>query len=502
MSLLDSLYLRPSQLPEFVGIGMSERKRVVRSCRWKVFRHWQYWVTSIAVFLFSVILSGVIALWYMNLNLRFLSLPLISLSAFISALLILALVYLTQQIKIYYLAPYLVQAMPDGLDDTNVHDHNQQLRKTTIKRGLLLFIPTLIIVFVCAAIAIQNPDGSGVTLKMPDELNSPRVVKNLQEMTKKVFLEDKRLGAVTDIVFRNNLNEKSGTTILVGTMGALFTGTELDAKFVPFEKKQDHVNSIRLNSQGDFGFMNRGAWCSDARVMDETGKLIWKYAAGENGIDDMVSDDLDGDGLPEYAVGFNGGGGIHLLNNQGKKLWEFRDGNVWHVEMADINGDGHKNIVHSNAGGQITVRDKQGKIVSKHKPEPYFSHFSLIRWPDASSPERLLQVGGNAIWILDVNAKALAKFSAPNSGDLGEGKAVLIENGNNRTLATIVDFDNWQRSILYLHDLSGGLLYQEIIPESCPAIAVVPTADAQSKKLVIGCDGKVIEYQIKHGLTH
>lgn len=103
--------------------------------------------------------------------------------------------------------------------------------------------------------------------------------------------------------------------------------------------------------------------------------------------------------------------------------------------------------------------------------------------------------------ILDANAKILAKFSAPNSGDLGEGKAVLIVNGSDRALATIVDFDNWQRSILYLHDLSGDLLYQEIIPESCPSIAVAPTEEAQSKRLVIGCEGKVIEYQIRQGLT-
>jgi len=502
MRVLDRVYPRLSQLPELLELEKSERKRIVRSCRWKVFRHWQYWLTSIVVFFLSLILSGIISLWHMNLNIRFLSLPLISLSAFVSVILILALLHLTQRIKIYFLAPYIVQAMAGGLEETNSHDRNQQLRKKTIKKGLCLFVPPLLIVFVCAGIAMQNPDGAGATLKMPDELNTPRVVKSLQGMTKEVFLEDKRLGVITDIVFQNYSNEKSKRTILAGTMGALFTDAGRPPKFVSFEKRQDHVNFIQLNSQGTYGFMNRGAWCSDARIMDATGKHIWSYGAGGNGIDDMVSGDIDGDTLPEYAVGFNGGGGIHLLNNQGKKLWEFPDGNVWHVEMADLNGDGHKHIVHSNAGGQITVRDKQGKIISKHKPEPYFSHFSLIRWPDANSPERLLQVGENAIWILDANAKVLAKFSAPNSGNLGEGKAVLVENGSNRALATIIDFNNWQRSILYLHDLSGGLLYQEIIPESCPSIAVEPTAETQSKKLVIGCEGKVIEFQIQLGLTH
>lgn len=397
MRLFDSIYPRVSQLPELLGLEKSERKRIVRSCRWKVFRHWQYWLTSIVVFFFSLILSGIIALWYMNLQIRFLSLPLISLSAFVSVILILALVHLNQIIKIYYLAPYLDQTKAGGLNETNSHDHNQQHRKKTIKNGLWLFVPPLIIVFACVAIAMQNPDGSGAQLKMPDELNTPRIVKSLQGVTKKVFLEDKRLGVITDIVFQSDPYEKSKMTILAGTMGALFTDAGLPAKFVPFEKKQAHVNFILLNSQGTYGFMNRGAWCSDARVMDASGKHIWSYRAGGNGIDDMVSGDIDGDSLPEFAVGFNGGGGIHLLNNQGKKLWEFPDANVWHVEMADLNGDGHKHIVHSNACGQITVRDKQGKVISKHEPEPYFSYFSLIRWPDANSPERLLQVEENAI---------------------------------------------------------------------------------------------------------
>lgn len=494
MRFLDSIYPRLSQLPELLGMEKSERSRIVRSCRWKVFRYWQYWLTTIAVFFFSVILSGIIAIWYMNLKIRFLSLPLISLSAFVSVILILALVHLTQRIKIFYLAPHLVQAMAGGFNETISHDHHQQLRKKTIKKGLWLFVPPLLIFSVCVGIAMQNPDEAGATLKMPDELNTPRVVKSLQGMTKKVFLEDKRLGVITDIVFQNISDENSKMTVLAGTKGALFTGMELPGKFVPFEKRQDRVNFIQLNSQGAYGFMNRGAWCSDARIMDTAGKQIWSYGAGGNGIDDMVSGDIDGDTLPEFAVGFNGGGGIHLLNNQGKKLWEFPDGNVWHVEMADLNGDGHKFIVHSNAGGQITVRDNQGKIISKHKPEPYFSHFSLIRWPDANGPERLLQVGENAIWILDTNTKVLAKFSASNSGDLGEGKAVLIENGNNHKLATIVDYENWHRSILYLHDVSGELLYQEILPESCPAIAKPPGPDS---KLLIGCEGKVIEYRIQ-----
>jgi hypothetical protein len=83
--------------------------------------------------------------------------------------------------------------------------------------------------------------------------NTPRVVKDMQGMTKKMFLEDKRLGVVTDIVLQNSSNNK---LILAGSMGAIFTDSE-PAKFVQFDKRQDS-NFIQLK-QGSYGFMNRGA---------------------------------------------------------------------------------------------------------------------------------------------------------------------------------------------------------------------------------------------------
>ena len=501
MRLLDRLNLRLSQIPEFVSLEKNERKQVIKSCRWKALRHWQYWLVVFATFFISMFLSAVIAFWYINLDLRAFRQPLMYLSACISVILILALAYLSQKIKIYFLTPYFVRVMTDRFNISEIqveYECNQQQRKKSIKRGLWLFVPPFLIVIICVASALQNPDERGGSLKIPDELNTPRVVTNLSNLTKKVFLEDEKLGVVTDIVYRNNSSDKRSDSIFTGTMGAQFTGAGLPGKFVRFEKNQNHINLIQLNSSNVFGFMDRGSWCCEARVMDINGKLLWSYGGGMDGVDDMASGDLDGDGIPEFAVGFNGGGGIHLLNNQGKKLWKFSDGNVWHVEIADLDGNGQKKIVHSNASGNITVRDKQGKIISKSKPKPYFAHFSLIRWPDVSGPERLLLVEDNTVWIFDAGANVVAKFPAPNSGSLGKGKGTLIAiNNEKKALATIVDYENWHRSILYLHDLSGKLLYQEILSESCPTIAALPTGEMKSKKLVIGCEGKILEYQIQ-----
>jgi len=41
---------------------------------------------------------------------------------------------------------------------------------------------------------------------------------------------------------------------------------------------------------------------------------------------------LSGDEKPRVVVGLNGGGGITMLDENGKKVWHQSDRNVWHVE--------------------------------------------------------------------------------------------------------------------------------------------------------------------------
>ncbi len=500
MNFLRKLDLRISQIPELAGLGVNEKKLAIRACRWKVFRVWQYWLTVILCIPFSMIFLGIVYMWYIDLSFEYFNRMLISMLAFISILSIILICYLEQQILIYYVAPFIMRSIVSGSGNHEiqlVHKNSQKLRKKAIKKGLILFVLTVLLVVILLKSSFQNMNFlEPRSLKMPEALKSPRIVKSMQGMTKKTFLEDARLGDVTDISFRGPINRNLDEMVLSGTNGALFKSKDLPARFVPFEERQDSTNYIPLDSKGTFGFMNRGAWCSEARVMNIAGRLIWRYG-GFSGVDDMASGDINNDGNPEFAVGFNGDGGIHLLNSQGKMLWKFSDGNVWHVEMADIYGNGQKMIVHSNAGGYITVRDVNGKVVSKNKPKPYFSDFSLIRWPKEHSPELLLLVEDNSLWIFNAKATQTVKFPAPDSGSLGEGKGVIIAiNRENSALATIVNYEIWHRSIIYLHDLTGSLLYEEVLPESCSCITKPPANYKGENSILIGCENKVIEYQV------
>ena len=100
------------------------------------------------------------------------------------------------------------------------------------------------------------------------------------------------------------------------------------------------------------------------------------------------------------------------------------------------------------------------------------------------------------MWIFDEKATPLAEFSAPFSGDLGDAKGVLFKIDKKTFLATIVNYENWHRSILYVHNLSGQLVYHEILSEACPTIAFLPIDNKATPSLELGCDGTIFEYQM------
>ena len=333
--------------------------------------------------------------------------------------------------------------------------------------------------------------------KMPRGLKTPAVLTGSQFMSKSLFIQDSRLGDVTDIA-RGEFDQKAGPEIgVVGSRGALFVdefGNILSS--VLFGADAEHVDIVDVEGDGICEFMNRGCWSYDASLIDHKGNVIWTYG-GSSGVDDMAAGDLDGDGVLEFVVGFNGAGGVHLLSNTGVKKWNQSDGNVWHVEVVDTDGDGVSEIVHSNAGGQITVRDKRGNIISQVDPAAYFSDFSLCRWPTHKDRDFALLAEDDKIWLFDFDGKVVAQFDAPHCGTLGHarGTPVRLKSDEPPYLAVAVEFSNWQRSILYVYDASGNLIYQEIIAEACPSIAALALHSPTEETLLVGGEEKVWQYE-------
>ncbi len=331
-------------------------------------------------------------------------------------------------------------------------------------------------------------------LEMPLELKAPRVVAGASVLSKSLFVQDHRLGPVTDVFI--GAEGMHPRIIVAGSRGAAFLGDRgRSVSTVVFSGRAGRVQIKDVDGDGVVEFVNRGEWAIDPSLIDHNGNTVWTYGSG---VDDMASGDMDGDGTAEYAVGFNGGAGVHFLNKDGKLVSKLSDGNVWHVEIVDTNRDGLAEVVHSNAAGHMIIRDREGKIIRQIKPNPYLAEFSLVGWPRQTDPEYVLLSSAGTIWILDFDGKVVAEFPAPLSPEYGgfaRGVPVMLQVGQPDCLAILVTLSHWQRSILYLYDPSGALVYQEILEGNGSAVAVLPTEEGDRETLLIGGEGKVWQYR-------
>lgn len=327
-------------------------------------------------------------------------------------------------------------------------------------------------------------------------LREPAVLVGDGVLEKSVLLERPSLGTVTDLRAEK---EQLG---IAGTKEAVWTDRAGSVKSsVKFRSPGVHVDFIDVEGDGTFEFLNRGGegW-QPASLLDQYGKVLWTQGSRFNpfapAVDDMAGGDLDGDGLAEFVVGHNGGGGVRMIDRNGNQVWQQPDANVWRVELVDTDADGKLEIVHSNAGGQITVRDGEGKILSRARPKPYFSSFSICRWPTQKDRAYALLAEEGRIWLFDFDASTAAQFDAPDCASRGmaRGTPVRLKIGEPEYLAVLVEFRNWDRSVLYVYDSDKKLVYQEVLDEVCPLIAAVSLGDEKAECLLIGGEGKVWKY--------
>ena len=152
------------------------------------------------------------------------------------------------------------------------------------------------------------------------------------------------------------------------------------------------------------------------------GTVSWcgRYSARSPGIDDAIAGQIAGS--EAVIVGLNGDGGVRRLDSQGKELWQQPDGNVWHVEIATPDNGSDAMILHTNARGQLVLRDATGNVVGHSKPETYVSHFSLTAWDDHPTRNDLIAAGNGSLYILSMHAQTLARLSAPGAAGVDEAK--------------------------------------------------------------------------------
>lgn len=395
----------------------------------------------------------------------------------------------------------IVTYKPD-IEITISEEERKRIKKKKILIGICATLGVIIALVVAARFFIYNYLPK-LIFTVPTDLKTPAIVKGSGLFSKSIFaniiLRDSQLGDITDIVY---LKIPQGSEIgIAGTDGALFLDKNLAVKsMVHFSIKSQHVDVIRMKGNDNYAFLDRRHWeCSDccsSSLINLHGKTLWTYTT-KSAIDDMAAGDLEGNETMEFVVGFNGRGGIHLLDMNGKKKWEKPDANVWHVEFADTNVDGKLEIVHSNAANQITLRDKQGNIIRQKRLLHHFTDFSITQWPDKKGKKYVLFSDNDKIWLIDFAGNDIAKFDAPHSHTLGHARGIPLKIRSDKPeyFAILVNFRHWERSCLYIYNSSQELVYQEILSDPCASIAVLPVDNSAAETLLVGCSGKVWQYK-------
>ncbi|HYY72466.1 MAG TPA: hypothetical protein VE778_02625 [Candidatus Bathyarchaeia archaeon] len=370
---------------------------------------------------------------------------------------------------------------------------------------ILIAVAVVFAFLVCGGIYLAHWAHQELTrdAQVDKEKLQPRVIKGGEQFEKHDFYAGADVGEISEILAGWPADREGAALTIVGNRGALF----LDANQRPVKEIRFSrtifcpVEVSKIDSSGDYGYLTRDeSWSSPVILFDRDGKERWSYSGGLlKGVDDSVSLGAEETTKSGVVVGFNGGGGLVLLDRQGKPIWQKPESNVWHVETLDTNEDGHKEILHSNAQGQLLVGNTNGDIIGRYLPGAYVSNFSITRWEDDPQPTHILvpikegRDGGRPqLLVLDAGGKTVAELDAP-LGDLMHGvTGVSVHFGRNAEYYAALMNKGHSRSIVLLYDKQRQIAYQEVLGESCFGITALPGRSGE--RLLIGCSGRVVEY--------
>jgi len=356
----------------------------------------------------------------------------------------------------------------------------------------------------------QTTTVSSTVRDAQQSLGPPKVALGKGFLTSSVFASVPRVGAVTDIA-AGRLDPRPGVSFVVaGTQGAAFLqqdGTVASSLSFPSSTAfQPHafyerVDIADVEGDGICEFYNRDTWAHETVLLNHDGSRRWSYKFADAAMDDACAGDVDGDGISEFVVGYNGDGGVHLVNADGTRRWRQPSGNVWHVEIADLNGDGRAEILHTGGSSDLTVLNGNGATLATwSSPDSRLdlSKFSLVSWPNRGGLPHVIVPGANVLGLLDGSGKLAAVFDAPQAKDFEDISAtlVLLQPKAPPYLAVLLHFELAGRSILYVYDPQNKLIYRELLGENAAALATLPLGKTGIEALLVGGEDKVYEYVI------
>jgi len=337
--------------------------------------------------------------------------------------------------------------------------------------------------------------------KARQKMLQPRLVKGEGKFERRVFYTGEGLGEISQIRVGWPADREGADIAAVGGQGADFLDLAgLVKKKVRFSIAQRcPVTIARIDATGEYGYLTRHeSWAVPATLFDKGGQVAWNSKSGP-GVDDSAPGDATGDGKLSVVIGFNGSGGVALLDGHGETLWNKKEGNVWHVEMLDTNGDGHEEILHSNAGGQLVVRNGNGDVIARYLPNFYVDYFALTRWGEEARPSHILVRASEShegcckrtLIVLDARGKKVTELESPMGDLFTEFSATPVRFGEGVEYFAVLEATAGG-SMLLLYGKNGQIAYQEILGDACLGVAALSGKNGEG--LLVGCTAKIWEY--------
>jgi hypothetical protein len=296
------------------------------------------------------------------------------------------------------------------------------------------------------------------------ELKFARVLTGEGVASKETLYSKPDLGVIADIG-----QDKTGQLTIVGRRGAAFLAPNRSlTKSLSFDPCRSDVVLVNQGVDSSPSFLCRGSWSEPTKVSSSEGKTLWTYGGDGSGVDDGAVGDF-GSGVKQFVVGFNGGAGVHLLDSNGKMIWQREDGNVWHVEIVDSGEQPEPLIVHSNAKGELTIRNGSGDVLARHPFENYLSKFSLTAWGTDQRRDKIITSDSSFVYVVGLDGKTIARLPARIHGD-GDaetlGTPLRASNGASYYVS-LQRYELWTRSVLRVYDDQNQPVYEEVLANNC-----------------------------------
>ena len=310
---------------------------------------------------------------------------------------------------------------------------------------------------------------------VPTVLKRPRIVLGEGFMAKKTFIGASGISWVTDIV-KPTLEESSSDLMVIGKAGLIRIGQDghINNKKLFFFSDPDRRSNAPRPLEGDYGpvhvleddsksqLMLVSEGSIDGSIMVQAdGGIRWRF--GDSlGVDSLSPIDWSGNGY-QFVVDYSDKKGIDIIDADGQNLGRIFNDHASSVKVIDI-GESKKGAAFSDELGRLVVIDLKGKVLGKYKLPFSLTRFSLCNYSPVGDGQYGLAIEHGKIWLFDFNGTVQAIYQAPFSEGFSDARAarVKLKETEPEYLAVVANY-LLIRSMFYLFDAKGNLVFQEVL---------------------------------------